>query len=98
MDMNMNNYEETKKFFEELFKDEDILKSIKNTTIVPEHPPKWLDTFVKINPSQISEDEIKAALIKMEIPRFDEANWPSNGDYAYIFPINPDKKSKNLLF
>ena len=65
--MDTNNYKETKKFFEELLNDEDILKSIKNNTIVPEHPPEWLDTFVKINPFQISEDEMKAALIRMSI-------------------------------
>lgn len=94
----MDNYEETKIFFKELFKDEDILKSIKNTTIVPEYPPEWLYTFAEFNPSQISKDEMKIALIKMEIPQFDETNWPSVDDYAYIFPINPNEKVKIYYF
>ena len=65
--MDTNNYEEMKKVFEELFNDEDTLEAIKNTTIVPEHPPEWLYTFAEFNPPQVSEDEMKAALFRMSI-------------------------------
>lgn len=65
--MSMNDYEEMKKFFEELFNDEDMLEAIKNTTIVPEHPPEWLNTFAEFNPPQVSEEEMKKALVRMSI-------------------------------
>lgn len=67
MDTGTDNYEELKKFFEELFKDENILEAMRNTTIVPEHPPEWLNTFAEFNPPQISEDEMKAALVRMSV-------------------------------
>lgn len=65
--MDTNNYEEMKRFFEDLFNDEDILEAMRNTTIVPEHPPEWLNTFAEFNPPQISEDEMKTALVRMSI-------------------------------
>lgn len=65
--MNTNNYEEMKKFFEELFNDENILEAMRNTTIVPERYPEWLNTFAEFNPPQVSEDEMKAALVRMSI-------------------------------
>ena len=67
MNMDTNDYEEMKKFFKELFKDENILEAMRNTTIVPERPPEWLNTFAEFNPPQVSEDEMKAALVRMSI-------------------------------
>lgn len=67
MDTGTDNYEEMKKFFEELFKDENILEAMRNTTIVPEHPPEWLNTFAEFNLPQVSKDEMKAALVRMSI-------------------------------
>lgn len=41
---------------------------------------------------------IEEDLIKMEIPQFDETNWPSSNDYAYIFPVNPNEEVKICYF
>lgn len=67
MDTGTNNYEEMKKVFEELFKDENILEAMRNSTIIPERTPEWLNTFAEFNPPQVSEDEMKAALVRMSI-------------------------------
>lgn len=63
----MNNYEELKEFFEKAFGDIHMSPELLHETITPEHPPEWLNTFAEFNPPQVSEDEMKAALIRMSI-------------------------------
>lgn len=68
MSMDMTNYEELKEFFEKAFGDIHMSPELlRETTIVPEHPPEWLNTFAEFNPPQVSEEEMKKALVRMSI-------------------------------
>ena len=68
MSMDMTNYEELKKFFEEAFGDIHMSPELLHQeTITPERPPEWLCTFAEFNPPQVSEEEMKKALIRMSI-------------------------------
>lgn len=64
----MDEYKELKDFFEKAFGDIHMSPELlRETTIVPEHPPEWLNTLAEFNPPQVSEEEMKKALIRMSI-------------------------------
>ena len=60
------NYQELKEYFEKVFGDIHMSPEILHETITPERPPEWF-TFAEFNPPQISEEEMKKALIRMSI-------------------------------
>ncbi len=64
----MDEYKELKEFFEKAFGDIHMSPELlKETTIVPERPLEWMGTFAEFNPPQVSEEEMKKALIRMSI-------------------------------
>ena len=60
-------YQELKEYFEKVFGDIHMSPEILHETIIPERPPEWLNTFAEFNPPQVSEEEMKKALIRMSI-------------------------------
>ncbi len=72
----MDEYKELKEFFEKAFGDIHMSPELlRKTTIVPERPPEWMNTFAEFNPPQVSEEEMKKAIIRMSIMDCSDPNY-----------------------